>query len=567
MKKRAFFVLAVVFVSLTLLLFLAGCKKKSTTPSSQDGSEQVLRTFTASPQSIQVGDTSFLSAEVTDQNYDPLANVSVSFSASPTSKGAFGSSSATTDSSGIASTYFVSSDTGTVTLTASISGSSLTEDLQISSTAVSSDSIASIELVSQGPSIQVKGTGGIESVILVATGYDEFGNAVGAGHEILFRIYNGPGGGENLENQTGDSVVTTTNGIGKAYATLNSGTVSGTVEIRAEADLIRSNATRVTIHAGPPVYMSLGADPLNIRGWDYVNVTSDIVAMVDDVYGNPVQDNIAVYFSTEEGMVDAYSLTSGGLAQSTYHSGASRNDGLAYIFGSTSGGTVADTIVIIVSGPPNTLTFLAYPLSLPADGVDKGDVIVRVVDVNGNFVVGGTQVEMKTDFGICPSGETEDGVNASLFETELTSQVLDKDYSPVSPDDGIGAVSNLNARADWASATVQVNFLTGFAYYKNCNVDITGNVGYGISEPLAVEIKDRAGNPLGGHSISVIVTSGSITGSPSITNSYGETTGLFFNAPTDTTIKSATITITDNDPRGGVTFNKKVTLSAALKKK
>lgn len=566
MKKRTLFIFGAIFVALTILIFLAGCKKKSTSPSE---TQEIIKSMSALPSSVPNGDSSLVQVQVTDQNDNPLADIRVDFSSSPTYLGAFRNSFDTTNVGGLASSYFISStsDSGTVTLQATLpNGEERVATLQITYTS-SPREITSIELVSSLPSIQVQGTGGIESAVLMAIGYDQFGNPVGAGSEIVFRILNGPSGGENLENQGYGPDTSVTDDLGQASVTLNSGTVSGTVEIRAEVGLILSRVTRVTIHAGPPAYLSMGSEPRNIRGWDKVNITSDVVAMVDDIYGNPVQDNTAVYFSTEEGMVDAYSLTGGGLAQTTYHSGEPRNDGLAYIFGSTSGGTVADTIVIIVSGPPDTVTFLTYPISLFADGVDKGEVIVRVVDVNGNFVVGGTMVEMKTEFGTCPSGATEDGIDASVFETELTSQVLDKDYSPVSPDDGIGAVSNLTARADWASATVQVNFLTGFAYYKNCMIDIAGSVVHGITEPFTVIIKDRPGNPLGGHSISATVTSGSISGSPSITDSYGEATGLFFNAPSDTTIKSATITVTDNDPRGGVTLTKKISLSAALKKK
>jgi hypothetical protein len=569
MKNKTFFVFGLIFAALALVIFIAGCKKNST--SSTSGTQTVLKTFTALKTSMQAGDSSLVQAKVTDQDDNPYNNVRVNFSASPVSLGSFRDTYDMTDTSGTASTYFVSSDTGTVTLKAKLtSGDSLTTTLHITSSGSgsSSDTIASIEFTSAKSSIQVKGTGGIESAVLVATGYDELGNKIGAGTQIIFRILNGPHGGENLEDKGygPDTVYTGTSG--QALVTLNSGTISGTVELRAESGTIFSDVTRVTINAGPPAYLSLGAEPLNIRGWDVVNVTSDILAMVDDIYGNPVQNGTAVYFGTEEGMVDAYATTSGGLATSVYHSGEPRNDGLAHIYASTAGGTVSDTVLIIVSGPPDTTTFLTYPLSLLADGTSKGDVIVRVVDLNGNFVVGGTNVSMETDFGNCASGTTQDGIYTSIFETELVSQTLTRDYSPVSPDDGIGAVSNLTAKADRSSATVQVDFLTGLAYYKNCQVDINGTVVYGGREPFTVLIKDRAGNPLGGHSLSATVSSGTISGSPSITNGYGESSGLFFNAPADTTIKSATISVTDNDPRGGGTvLTKKVSLSATFAKK
>ncbi len=569
MRNKSFFVVGFVFVVLALMLLVAGCKKSSTSPVT--GTQTVLKTFSSLNTTVQTGDSSLVQATVTDENDSPNDNVRVDFSASPGSLGSFRNAYDMTDNSGIAHSYFIASDTGTVTLKAKLSdGDSLTTTLRITSTGSGSGSgtIASIEFTSARPSIQVKGTGGIESVLMLATGYDELGNRVGAGNAIVFRILYGPGGGENLEdNGYGpDTVFTGTSG--QAVVTLNSGTISGTVELRAESGTIFSNVTRVTINAGPPAYLSLGAKPLNIPGWNVVNLTAEVLAMVDDIYGNPVEDNTAVYFGTEEGMVDAYAVTSGGLAPSVYHSGDPRNDGQALISASTAGGTVSNTVVIIVSGPPYSVTFSSYPASLPADAESKGDVVVEVLDVNGNYVVDGTQVEMETDFGTCPSGATDDGINASVFETELLSQILKRDYSPVSPDDGIGAVSNLTAKSGFASATVQVNFLTGFAYYKNCLIDIVGSVMYGTTEPLTVVIKDRAGNPLGGHSLSATVTSGSITGSPSITTEYGESAGLFYTASTDTTIKSATISVTDNDPRGGgMVLTKKVTLSATLAKK
>src|SRR3990170_1170707 len=568
MRNKAFFVFGVIFVALVMVLLISGCKKNSTSPTS--GTQTVLKTFTALKTSMQTGDSSLVQAKVTDQDNNPYNNVRVNFSASPASLGSFRDVYDMTDTSGTASSYFVSSDTGTVTLKAKLlTGDSLTTTLRVTSPGSgSSGTIASIEFNTLRPSIQVKGTGGIESAVLVANGYDSLGNKVGAGKQIIFRILNGPDGGENLENKGYGPDTAYTMESGQAVVTLNSGTISGTVELRAESGTIFSNVTRVAINAGPPAYLSLGAKPLNIRGWDVVNATSDVLAMVDDIYGNPVQNSTAVYFGTEEGMVDAYATTSGGLATSVYHSGEPRNDGLAYVNASTAGGTVSNTVLIIVSGSPDTTTFLTYPLSLVADGVSKGDVIVRVVDLNGNFVVGGTQVKMETDFGTCASGTTQDGINASLFETELVSQILTRDYSPVSPDDGIGAVSNLTAKADWSSATVQVNFLTGFAYYKNCLIDIVASVMYGTTEPFTVLVKDRSGNPLGGHSLSATASSGTISGSPSITNGYGESSGLFFTAPTDTTIKSATISVTDNDPRGGgMVLTKKVALSSTLFKK
>lgn len=372
MRNKAFFVFGLIVVTLTLIIIITGCQKKSTSPTS--GTQTVLKTFTALNTSIQPGDSTLVQAQVTDQNNNPYNNVRVNFSASPVSLGSFRDVYDMTDTSGTAHSYFVSSDTGTVTLKAKLtSGDSLTTTLRITSSAppASSGTIASIEFNTLRPSIQVKGTGGIESAVLVATGYDSLGNKVGAGKRIIFRILNGPHGGENLENKGYGPDTAYTTESGQAVMTLNSGTISGTVELRAESGTIFSNVTRVAINAGPPKYLSLGADPLNIRGWHVINVTSNLLAAVVDTFGNPVENNTAVYFGTEEGMVDAYGLTSGGLANSVYHTAEPFNDGRAYVWASTAGGTVSGTNMIIVSGPAALITFVSHPASLIADGTSK----------------------------------------------------------------------------------------------------------------------------------------------------------------------------------------------------
>jgi hypothetical protein len=423
--------------------------------------------------------------------------------------------------------------------------------------------IASITMATQGPSIQVKGTGGLESIFITATGWDENGNRVPGGIAVSFVVTDGPDGGENINGEGYGPITANTNSLGEASVTLNSGTVSGTIRLRASAGSVLSQTTKVTVSAGPPAHLSLGANPLNIRGWDYINVTSDIVALVVDVYGNPVPDNTSVYFSTEEGMVDSHSETLNGLAKSAYHSGEPRNNGIAYIYASTSGGTVADTLGLIVSGPPAYVEFLAYPSTLLADGTSEGDVNVRVLDINRNFVVSGTQVKMETDFGSIGSGATADGINNSIWETKLKSAVLNRDYSPVSPDNGIGAISIVKARCGWVENYVTVPFLTGKAYSKNCAIDIPTSIQYGSSVPIEVTIKDRYGNPLGGHTLTASSFGCSISGLTQITDEYGIASGFTFIATSDTTVKSSTVTVYDSDPKGGVVLSTKVSLSSA----
>lgn len=220
---------------------------------------------------------------------------------------------------------------------------------------------------------------------------------------------------------------------------------------------------------------------------------------------------------------------------------------------------------MIVSGPPASIIFKAYPHSLLADGISKGDVLVEVLDVNDNFVVDKTAVEMKTNFGSVTSGATSDGCYASLYETELVSEVLAQDYSMVytDHDDGIGVINVLTAKSGFVSASVNVTYLTGNTYSKNCEIDVEGTIPHGSTVPVVVIIKDRYGNPLGGHHVVAdqSQTSGGTVSGSAYTNAYGEASGFTFTATTDLAVKSAVASFCDLDPKGGVCIAVKISIS------
>jgi hypothetical protein len=376
-------------------------------------------------------------------------------------------------------------------------------------------------------------------------------------------IISGPGGGEGIDGVIGQPVTKLTNASGEVTWTVSSGTISGTVRLRAAAGTVLSTATQIVINAGPPYEISLGAASCNVQSWDWVNRVNAIVGVVVDAFGNPVPAGTAVYFSTEEGSVQAYGITEedGGVVNVDWHSGDPRNDGIVWIWAETAGGTVRDSVAFLSSSLPAAVSFLLAPASLPANSDAKAEVIVQVLDVNNNFVVWVTPVKMFTDFGSVASGTTEDGCTHSTMETEFTSEAPDQDYSPVSPDDGIAAVATVVARAGAASASTTINLLSGPAYFKNSTIEFFGDMTIGATVPVEVVIKDRQSVPLGGHSVVLTATSGSVVGSPAITDSYG-TASFLYTAPADTSIaKSATLTATDNDPRGQVTVAQKVTFS------
>ncbi len=430
-----------------------------------------------------------------------------------------------------------------------------------------STNVASITLTHDGEDLRVRGVGGIEFSKVTTVAYDEFGNTVPDGIPIDLYITAGPGGGENINNQGTGPVTVYTDATGSCEFTVYSGTISGTIRCQAAYGTVLSQVTHLTVNAGPPVYMTVGAVNCNLRSWDIMNVANEIGVSVVDVWGNPVPDSTSVWFSTEEGFVIAQDLTGDGtekgIAQSTWYSGNPRNDGIVHIYVETGGGTLKDTVSFISSGPATSTQVLEYPETLVADGQTKGTIIVYVTDINDNFVVAGTEVAFEYHYGVIPNTITSDGCYGSIAKTQYTSEVLDRDYSPVSPDDGIGATSIVSVQSGGIlgpQSTFTTLFLTGDTYIKNSSVDIESEVEPSTTVPFTITVKDRPGNPLGGHSLTVSTSNGTLSTTSVVTNQYGEA-GLFFTAPG--VEGAAVITVTDNDPRGNVSFAKKIKIKYA----
>ncbi len=173
---------------------------------------------------------------------------------------------------------------------------------------------ASITLLTRSSqSIGVESAGADETATLTFVVLDAFGNPVDADNAVTvnFSIANGPGGGEFLE-PTSDE----TNGSGRVQTTLSSGTVAGTVQIIATAtnedgEEIRSLPIVVTITGGLPDddHFSVVRDSRNFPGYDFFGLTNTITAFVGDIYGNPVQPNTAVYFTTDGGIIEGSGVT------------------------------------------------------------------------------------------------------------------------------------------------------------------------------------------------------------------------------------------------------------------
>ncbi|MFQ6009401.1 MAG: hypothetical protein ACE5K8_10685, partial [Candidatus Zixiibacteriota bacterium] len=356
-----------------------------------------------------------------------------------------------------------------------------------------------------------------------------------------------------------------TNSQGVATAPIHSGIISGTIRIRAYADTVLSNATQIMVSAGPPAHIVVSSEYCNIDYWDDCCDPVEICAVVSDIYMNPVNDNTAVYFTTDEGTMKSHEERTHnleGIATTYWFAGTNvpTADGRVLIIAETAGGTVVDTGMFYNTHIPDTLVVTGVPDSMPADGITKAVVFVSGFDFNGNPLVGGTRFEADATFLSAQGGILEDGCYSSSARVKITSSLLQADYSLTGTnDDGIGAydiVYYWSGASAWSSFSVALT--TGTTYRGNCSISGPSSVKAGEVAYYSVSIKDRFGNPLGDHTLNMTASGGVVTGATQETDSYGEANGFAWTAPDVT--GDYNLTVDDTDPRGGIILTKTVTV-------
>ena len=215
---------------------------------------------------------------------------------------------AATDENGIAYAVFyhgVSSGTAQITATAVMPS----EDQPAIGTTVLtffSNEVQSIRFVDQeNMYLNVQGVGGQESVELRVQLRDYNGNLVSGQHEIIFTIVHEPALDHpsdipcNINNAGSTDTVLSNNGI--AVASLNSGTKSGTVQVKASLATntnISATKTNIVITGGPPVtvvpFIGQFDTGVSLGGGLWLIQAG---AFVSDEYGNPVINGTAVSFA------------------------------------------------------------------------------------------------------------------------------------------------------------------------------------------------------------------------------------------------------------------------------
>jgi len=168
---------------------------------------------------------------------------------------------------------------------------------------IKSDDIYSISFTQQEQvTLNVANTGGVDSAILRVKLKDINGNLIDYPQEVYFRIVNlNPPAGANLNGYpVTDSVLVISTG-GEAQVSVNSGTESGILIIRAscyakDGRWIHATKANIVIHAGPPAEVIPFIGGFNTgqnMGGGLWRVVAG--AVVKDMYGNPVETT-SVFF-------------------------------------------------------------------------------------------------------------------------------------------------------------------------------------------------------------------------------------------------------------------------------
>lgn len=464
-------------------------------------------------------------------------------------------------------TYYAGQSAGTAYLKVTVAddqiGGQADKPIQLRADA----NINSIYLASDSINLVVKAAGGIEIATMKATGFDKNGNRVPEGIPISFIITDGPGGGEHLDIAGYGPYTTMTNSQGVATIPLHSGTASGTVRLRAYTDTILSNATQVMISAGPPAHVVVAAEHCNVDYWDNVAEFNEVVAIVSDVYLNPVNDSTVVYFWTDEGTMKSHEARTGdleGIATTLWFAGNNVDtaDGRVWIFAETSGGNVVDSSMFFNTHYPDTLICSGVPTAMSADGKSKAYVWITGLDLNGNPVIGGTTIKGEGNHLQVGNAVLENGCYAATDRVEIQSATLEMDYSVTgADDDGIGATDVVSWwHGAGAISSFNVTLTTGNAYAGTSSLRKQGNPGGGETGYFTVTIKDRFGNPLADHTLNIVTPSGAPSPATLETNGYGE---AYFSWIIPGADGDYTIIVEDTDARGGIFLSTTISVSTS----
>ncbi len=258
-------------------------------------------------------------------------------------------------------------------------------------------SIALIDL--QYDSIAVHGTGANEVTTMTFEVRDAGGSplTLSQSEQVNFAILGGTGGGEYLYPTSAN-----TDALGQVGTSLNSGTVAGAVQVLAylESDSsILCTPIPVVIHSGMPDQEHFAVVPqyVNFPGFNQYGVIDSMIAIVGDIYANPVPQGTSVYYTTNAGIIEGSATTNDdGFAAVRLYSGPP-SPLASYRFGtitaqtvSEGGQIISDDVLVLFSGITQIYDINPSGFTIPNGGSQV--FTFRISDQNGYPLVHGTHI-------------------------------------------------------------------------------------------------------------------------------------------------------------------------------
>lgn len=265
-------------------------------------------TLTSNPTSINIFETSTITADVKDYNGDAVANGTlVTFEIQDEALGDIDATAMT--NAGQATATFTASGTSGIAIITATSGVA-SDSINISTSYVATNII----FISAEPkSLDIKDSGGVDSSTITFKVVDDYNNPV-SGVTVLLEM-TGPNGGESIdvsEDGTPAEIDVVSDNNGLAQIVLESGSLAGVVTIDATIDVsgvdITVTSPKISIGGGltSSSRFSVSADVYNLAGLYFENITTNISAYLSDRFGNfDVLVGTPVYFKTENGLTIA----------------------------------------------------------------------------------------------------------------------------------------------------------------------------------------------------------------------------------------------------------------------
>jgi PKD repeat protein len=452
-------------------------------------------TLDALPTTLQVGNTSALTATLTDLYANPLPSyVIVLNTVDPLGLGALTPLSGTTDAAGQVTSALSSTLPGVKIVTATQDG--------LTATALVTFTVGdpfTVTLVGVPDTLTVG-----QNAALTATVTDRFSNPI-PDRGILF-------GASNLGLGGIDPLLDLTDNNGQAFSIISS-TVAGSRLVQAwDVNANITGTTTITWTPGPPTDLTLVADPISLT----VGNTSNLTATLSDQYGNPLAGSLIDF--TYSGALGGGSLSPAadatGAVGEAHAAISSTVSGSKLVTATSPTGLTGTVTITFYPDVPTAVILVADPLT-PTVGTSAA-LTATVVDQYSNVVPG--QVVTFTHGGALGLG----GLAPVTGTTDAAGQTTSAISSTLP-----GLVPLTATIANGISGTASVTFVPGAPYTLTLVADPT-SLSVGNTAALTATLTDRFANPLSGYTVAFETTdplgAGALSPLSNATDAAGEAT-------------------------------------------